>query len=140
MVEKRNISREDLLLKGRLGAEGYQLQVKQPPPQATSGNMVLDGCDMVVPFFGLQANPLSPLEAVLDGNDVTISEKGERLVTGKLEPRAPWRDKRLADGTLVDQRLECLGTGFVRRPQQLFQPLLMDFCKQFTVNISDFQQ
>ena len=61
MADKRNITREDILLRARLGAQGYQLEVKQPPQQATNGNMVLDGCDMVVPYFGLQSNPLSPL-------------------------------------------------------------------------------
>ncbi len=67
--------------------------------------MVLDGCDMVVP--GLPSNPLSSLEAVIEGNNVTISEKGEALVTGKQELRAPWRDKLLADGTPVDNVIMC---------------------------------
>ena len=47
-------------------------------------------------------NPRSRLEVGVDGNDVTVSEAGEVLATGKLVPRAPWRDALMSDGTKLD--------------------------------------
>ena len=104
MTDKRNITKEDVLLKTRLGAEGTRLEIKGPllwerTDQTSSPHVVLDGCDVVV---GLGENLRSRLESVIEGPDVTISEAGEVLATGTLQKRAPWRDELMSDGTPVN--------------------------------------
>ena len=49
-----------------------------------------------------QPNPRSRLDCIIEGDAVTISEMGEVLCTGKLQPRAPWRDIVMSDGTIAD--------------------------------------
>lgn len=121
MTEKRNITKEDVLLKARIG--GAQVEVTEPPRQATSGFMVLDGCDVRIrlPLPGegqwmenLRQIPKPPLrhspaglKAVIDDSRVTIVETDEVIATGKLEPRAFWRDKRIGDGRTVDDVIMC---------------------------------
>jgi len=61
-------------------------------------NIVFDGCDL---HAATRPNPHSPLELIIDGDDVTISEMGEVLATAKLEPPQPWYDKRISDGTTL---------------------------------------
>ncbi len=108
-TKKRNITKEDILLKARLGAARVEVKgplLWKPTASVLNPRIVLDGCDMVA-HIGMQSNPLSPLELVIEGNDVTISEKGEVLATAKLEPRAPWRDKLLRNGMTVDSFIMC---------------------------------
>ncbi len=102
MTEKRNITKEDILLKARLRAEGARIDVEKSSQKGIMMMMptvVFDGCDMVA---GTRPNPHSRLEVVVDGNEVTISEGDEVLGTGTLEIRASWRDKLMSDGTTVD--------------------------------------
>ncbi len=108
---KRNITKEDVLLKTRLLAEGVRYEAKGPPQWGTQTfdvlssfpDIVLDGCDVVVKPWG--QNPRSRLEAVIEGNAVTFSEAGEVLGTGTLQPRAPWREKPMADGRTVNDAI-----------------------------------
>lgn len=113
MTEKRNITRDDILLKARLGSEGCLLEITGPPPwKPTTMNpnpgfrITLDDCDMVIPL-GPESNSNAALKVSLDGTDVTISESDELLRTARLEPRAAWRDKKLSNGLAVDQVIMC---------------------------------
>lgn len=102
MSEKRNITREDIFLKARLLSEGVRIEEKRPPENGIRRTIVLDGCEMVTI---LRQNPYSRLEAVIDGEDVTILDMGEVLGTARLEERFPWRDTVMSDGTTVDSAL-----------------------------------
>ncbi len=98
-------TRDDVLLKTRLLAEGVRYQVKGPLEWESTDKFVdvtftFDGCDIEAET---RLNPRSRLEVGIDGNNVTVSEMGEVLVTGKLVPRAPWRDALMSDGTIVDE-------------------------------------
>ncbi len=108
---KRNITKEDVLLKTRLMSEGVRYDIKGPL-QWGAGTfdvvssfpaIVLDGCDVVVTALG--ENPRSRMEAVLEGNEVTISDMGEVMATGTLAKRAPWRDKLMPDGRTVNSAI-----------------------------------
>ena len=113
MAEKRNITKEDVLLKTRLLAEGVRYEVKGPSqwgagsfdPLSAFPAIVLDGCDVVVLPFG--QNPRSRLEAVIEGNSVTISDMGEVVGTGTLQVRAAWRDLPMQSwsGTTVNDAI-----------------------------------
>ena len=102
MAEKRNITREDIFLKARLLSEGVRVEEKRPPANGLRRTIVLDGCEMVTI---LRHNPYSRLEAVIDGEEVTISDMGEVLGNARLEERFPWRDIVMSDGTTVDSAL-----------------------------------
>lgn len=107
MAGKRNITKEDVLLKTRLVAEGTRLAVKgpllwEPTDQAFSPRIVLDGCDVVA---APAENMRSRLETVIEGPDVTISEAGKVLARGTLQDRAPWRDELMSDGTPVNNAI-----------------------------------
>ena len=100
MAEKRNITKEDILLRTRLGAEGARLEVKgpllwEPTAQITAPHIVLDGCDTTC---SVRPYERSRLGIVIEGNDVTISDMGEVVGTGTLQTRSPWRDKLMRDG------------------------------------------
>ncbi len=100
MTEKRNITKADILLKARLLTEGVRLEVKAqssryPKNPYASTLIVFDGCGVVAPVF---PNPRSILELVADGDEGTISELGEVLMTVQLPERSPWRDLPLSDG------------------------------------------
>lgn len=100
MTEKRNITKADILLKARLLTEGVRVQVKAQPSRYPKNPyapvlIVFDGCDVVAPVM---PNPRSVLELVAEGNDITISELGEVLMTGELAEQSPWRDLPLSDG------------------------------------------
>lgn len=102
MTEKRNITKADILLKTKLLAEGVRLEVKGPPrwqpPMdgfAGSPHIVLDGCEITA---ALLPNPRSRLEALIEGNDVTISDMGEVLGTATLQARPSWLDRPMDDG------------------------------------------
>ena len=106
MAETRKTTREDVLLQTRLFAEGVRYVVKGTPlwdpvpegePKAPI--VVLDGCEL---YCRARENQRSRIDVIMDGNDVTISEMGEIIGTGKLEPRASWRDALMSDGTIVD--------------------------------------
>ncbi len=104
MSEKRNTTKEDVLLKTRLLAEGVQYEVKGPllwesTDKFVDVTVVFNDCDIVAET---RANPRSRLTVRIDGNDVAISEMGEVLGTATLQPRAPWRGTPMGDGTKVD--------------------------------------
>ena len=61
--------------------------------------IIQDGTGMLIET---QPNPRSRLDCIIEGDAVTISEMGEVLCTGKLQPRAPWRDIVMSDGTTAD--------------------------------------
>ncbi len=109
MTEKRNITKADILLKARLLTEGIRVEVKAqssrfPKIPYAPILIVFDGCDVVAPVY---TNPRSILELVADGDNFTISELGEVLMTGQLAERSPWRDMPLSDGvSTVDT---CMG-------------------------------
>jgi len=96
MLEKRNITKEDIFLKARILSEGVRIKVKKPPERgATFRPFVLDGCDLVAMPL---PNPYSRLEVVIDGEDVTISDMGKVLSLGKLEVRRSWLDEIMSNG------------------------------------------
>ena len=105
MTPRRKVTKEDALLKTRLAAEGvrYEVQGRLQWDRTLDGfmihpNIVLDDCGL---HAATRPNPHSILEAVIDGEDVTISEMGEILATAKLEPSHSWYDKRISDGTTL---------------------------------------
>jgi len=103
MVEKRNITKDDIFLEARLRAEGARIEVRKAPTAWSIVNaFVLDGRGTVIGFW---PNRASRLDAVIDGNDVIISEMGKVLTTGKPESRAFWRDKLMSDRTTVDSAI-----------------------------------
>lgn len=113
MDKKANTAREDRFIGIRLMAEGVRCEVKgtsiwdplTDEESTTHPVVILDGSGLrarTLPYSG------SRIDFIMDGNDVTISEAGEVLATGKLEPRDPWRDKLMSDGTTVDSAF--LGT------------------------------
>lgn len=104
MTEKRDPTKEDVLLKMRLLAEGVRYDVKGPllwesTDKFVDVTVVFDDCELVAET---RSNPRSRLTVSINGNDVTISEMGEDLGTATLVPRAPWRDALMSDGTKVD--------------------------------------
>jgi len=104
MTERRDITEEDTLLKMRLLAEGVRYEVKGPLRWSSTDKFVnvtffFNDCDVVAET---RANPRSRLTVGIDGNSVTVSEMGEILTTGTLEPASPWRGVRMSDGTKVD--------------------------------------
>lgn len=98
MTEKRNITKEDVLLKLRIRGAG--VEVKQPPTTTTpwGSRAVLDGTDIVLPLLTMLPNPRADLQVVIDDNHVSISEMGEVLATGKLEEPPAWCDTLMSDG------------------------------------------
>ena len=118
MTERRNISKEDVLLKTRLMSEGVRLDIKGPlqwgagtlDVVSSFPGIVLGGCDVVVTAFG--ENPRSRMEVVIEGQNVTISDMGEVVGTGTLAKRAPWRDKLMPDGRTVNSAISYDG-GFI---------------------------
>ncbi len=96
-----------LLLKTRIFVDRVRYVVKgasswDPLPEgATPANPVFiqDGTGMLIETM---PNPRSRLDCIIEGDAVTISEMGEVLCTGKLAPRAPWRDIVMSDGTIAD--------------------------------------
>ncbi len=103
MAGKRNITKEDILLKTKLLAEGARVEVKGPPlwqPSidgfASNPHIVFDGCDITAVIL---PNPRSRLEAIIEGKDVTISDMGELLGTATLQSRPLWLDRPMDDGT-----------------------------------------
>jgi hypothetical protein len=97
MTEKRNITREDIFLEARLLSEGVRNEMKKPPenPPAFPGTVVLDGCEITTL---IRPAPYSRLDAVIDGECITISEAGEVLATAKFEERPEWFDIPLSNG------------------------------------------
>ena len=100
MTEKRNITKEDIFLKARILSEGIRVKVKKQPEKGSPYRpFVMDGCDLVV---SLLPNPYSRLEAVIVGDDVSISDMGKTLVSGKLEVRRSWHDELMSTGKPVE--------------------------------------
>lgn len=107
MTEKRNITKEDIFLKARILSEGVQRVVKKQPAKGWAFRpFVLEGSDLVIQLL---PNSYSRLKAVIDGDDVTISDRNRTLGTGKLEVRRSWRDELMSDGTPVERVF--LGSG-----------------------------
>lgn len=116
VTEQRNITREDVLLRTRLNTEGARytsVTGSLPSDPAALTNLItnrritLDGCGAVIPFARMGPNHRSRLEISIDGDDVAISEIGEVLATGRLEPQAAWRDELMSDGTAVNNTNYC---------------------------------
>jgi len=100
MTEKRKITKEDIFIKARMLSEGIRINVKKQPKKGSLYRpFVMDGCDLVV---SLLPNPYSRLEAVIDDDDVTISDMGKTLVSGKLEVRRAWHDELMSTGKPVE--------------------------------------
>lgn len=100
MIEKRNISKDDIFLKARILSEGVRVKVKKNPESGKPFRpFVLDGCDLVIQPL---PNSYSRLEIVINGDDVTVNDLGKVLGTGKLEVRRSWRDKLMSTGAPVD--------------------------------------
>ncbi|MEE8400462.1 MAG: radical SAM protein [Desulfobacterales bacterium] len=100
-------TREEVFLKTRIFVDGVRYVVKgssswDPLPELDSpANPVFiqDGTGMLI---GTRPNPRSRLDCTIEGDAVTLLEMGEVLCTGKLQPRAPWRDIVMSDGTIAD--------------------------------------
>ena len=102
MTEKRNITKEDIFLKARILSEGVRIEVKKLPEKGMSRvrrPLVLDGCDIVT---FLIPNPYSRLEAIIEGDDVTISDMGKVLGSGKQEVYRSWHDELMKNGGPAD--------------------------------------
>ena len=96
MTEKRNITKKDIFLKARLLSEGVRIEVEKPPEKSgIYGGIVLDGCGIA---SLLRPDPYSRLDAVIEGNHVTISDMGEVLGTATFEERPDWLDIPLSNG------------------------------------------
>lgn len=97
MAEKRNITKEDIFLEARLLSEGVRVRVKAPPktPLAFPGTIVLDGCEITT---AIRPDPYSRLEAVIEGERVTVSDMGKVLGTATFEKRPNWFDIPLSNG------------------------------------------
>ena len=102
-MEKRNVTRSDILLKTQLLAEGARVEVRGPPlwqptldAFAQNPHIVFDGCEITAVVL---PNPRSRLEVLIEGNDVTISDMGEVRGTATLQARPPWLDRPMEDGT-----------------------------------------
>jgi len=108
-IEKRNITKEDILLKARILSEGVRIKVKKQPERGTRPlpPLVLDGCDLVCL---LMPNKYSRLEVLIDGDDVTISEMENVLDTGKLEVYRPWRDELMKNGWSTERVFSSSGS------------------------------
>jgi len=99
---------DDFFLKTRIFVDGVRYVVKgtsswDPLPEQdmlpAHPVIIQDGTGMLIET---QPNPRSRLDCIIEGDKVTISEMGEVLCTGKLQPRAPWRDIVMSDGTIAD--------------------------------------
>jgi len=96
MAGKRSITKEDIFLKARLLSEGVQVVVREAPEIPSNRSIiVLDGCGIL---SILRSNPYSRLEAIVEGNSVTISDSGKNLGTATFEERPSWYDVPLANG------------------------------------------
>ena len=99
MTEKRNITKEDIFLKARILSEGIRVKVKNQQEKWTPYRpFVMEGCDLVVMFL---PNPYSRFEAVIDGDDVTVSDMGKIISSGTLEVRRSWHDELMSNGMPV---------------------------------------
>ncbi|MEE9215192.1 MAG: radical SAM protein [Thermodesulfobacteriota bacterium] len=99
MTEKRNITKDDIFLKARILSEGVHVKTKNQQERWTPYRpFVMKGCDLVVMLL---PNLYSRLEAVIDGEDVTISDMGKVICSGTLEVRRSWRDELLSNGMPV---------------------------------------
>ena len=106
MTEKRKATKEDILLKTRLIAEGARFDVRgeylwESKDAFIEPIVIFDECDIVTET---RSNPRSRIDLILEGSNVTIAESGEVLATGTLEPRAPWRDLPMRGGGTVNDR------------------------------------
>ncbi len=100
--------RDALYLRTRIFVDGVRYVVKgtsswdplpeqdMPPAHPV---IIQDGTGMLIET---KPNPRSRLDCIIEGDRVTISEMGEVLCAGKLQPRAPWRDIVMSDGTIAD--------------------------------------
>lgn len=127
MTEKRNITKEDI---DRI--KGAGVEVKGPLLFKPIGNMesygiriILDDTGMVVPMVQPVPNPAAPTQLVIEGNDVTVSEGGEVVATGRLEEQPSWCDVMMSDG--------------ITRVNDAFQTNLPTEC-YFNINLRCFAQ
>ena len=122
MDDARNLTKNDIFLKARLLSEGVRIQVKEPParPGYTS-IVVLDGCGIL---SVLRPNPYSRIQAIVEGESVTVSDLGQVLGTATFEERPDWYDVPLANGQLASTAVPGLITDVMPVIQNyLFQDL-----------------
>lgn len=114
--QKRNITKEDILLKARILSEGVRITEEAKAAGAASPAecvleesyfemgrpIVLDGCDLVV---ATRSDPRSRLQMHCDGADVSIVDGGEVLATGQVQQRLQWWDAVLSDATPIEMAL-----------------------------------
>ena len=99
-IEKRNITKEDILLKARILSEGIRVKVKKQPETGSAYRpIVLEGCDLVVMPL---PNPYSRLEAIVNGEDIVISDMDKVLSLGKFEVRRSWLDEKMSNGATAE--------------------------------------
>ncbi len=102
-TEKRNITKEDIFIAARLRSEGARIEERTPSEAANyHPSITMDGCDIVTVAW---PNPTARLEVICDGEDVTISDMGEILGTGKRKVLGSWRHQQTSDGTTVQEAI-----------------------------------
>lgn len=96
-IEKRNITKEDILLEARLLSEGVRITTKNPPkiPPPFPGTVILDGCEITTL---VRPGRYARMEAEFDDDKVTISDMGKVLGTATHEKRPEWFDIPLSNG------------------------------------------
>ncbi len=102
-TEKRNITKEDILVKARVLSEGVRLSTDA---KMVGPIVVLDGCDLVT---YTPPNPRSRLQISIDGEDISIVDEGEVLATGRVQEQLPWYDTLLSDGTPAGRAVIAVG-------------------------------
>jgi hypothetical protein len=110
LYDKRNITEEDVFLKARILSEGVRLNVKKQPEKGTNlfqRPFVMDGCDLVM---FLIPNTYSRLEAVIEGDNVSIFDMGKTLSVGKLEVYRPWHNQQMKNGSPAETAYSLSGS------------------------------
>lgn len=97
MAEKRNITKDDIFLEARLLSEGVRIETKTPAeePAAFPGTIIIAGCEITAL---IRPNAYAPLQAVIEDDQVTISDMSEVLATATFEQRPDWFDIPLRNG------------------------------------------
>jgi len=107
MVEKRNITKEDIFLEARVLSEGVGIEVKVPPkvPLAFPTTIVFDGCQITA---AIRPNRRSRLKAVIEDQRITLSDTGKVLGTATFAERPDWFDIPMSNG--MPARTAVMGT------------------------------
>jgi hypothetical protein len=89
IAEKRNITREDILIKARIASEGMRMPMGGQIV-AWGPAIVLDGCELVMYTWH---NPRSRLQMSIDGG----ADEGLELPGGLRDPRIAGMDISIVD-------------------------------------------